>query len=76
MIASVEGTVGAVAADSLVLEVGGIGYRVFAAPAVLERLLAQGMTDASMKPAEFAAAIRDETAVWAKIIKARNIVAE
>ena len=35
MIASVEGRVGAVGADSLVLEVGGIGYRVFAAPAVL-----------------------------------------
>ena len=35
MIASVEGMVGAVAADSLVIEVGGIGYRVFAAPAVL-----------------------------------------
>jgi tripartite-type tricarboxylate transporter receptor subunit TctC len=49
---------------------------ILAAPAVRERLLAQGMTDASMKPAEFAAAIRDETAVWAKIIKARNIVAE
>ena len=35
MIASLEGVVGAVAADSLVIEVGGIGYRVFAAPAVL-----------------------------------------
>ncbi len=35
MIASVDGIVGAVAADSLVLEVGGLGYRVFAAPAVL-----------------------------------------
>ena len=35
MIASVEGVVGAVAADSLVIEVGGIGYRVFVAPAVL-----------------------------------------
>jgi len=35
VIASVEGTVGAIAADSLVLEVGGIGYRVFAAPAIL-----------------------------------------
>ena len=35
MIASVEGVVGAVAADSLVIEVGGMGYRVFAAPAVL-----------------------------------------
>ena len=35
MIASVEGSVGAVAADSLVIEVGGIGYRVFTSPAVL-----------------------------------------
>jgi len=35
MIASVEGRVGAIAADSLVIEVGGIGYRVFAAPSVL-----------------------------------------
>jgi holliday junction DNA helicase RuvA len=35
VIASVEGTVGAVTADSVVLEVGGIGYRVFAAPAIL-----------------------------------------
>ncbi len=35
MIASVEGVVGAVAADSLVIEVGGIGYRVFASPAVI-----------------------------------------
>ena len=35
MIASVEGVVAAVAADSLVLETGGLGYRVHAAPAVL-----------------------------------------
>jgi Holliday junction DNA helicase RuvA len=35
VIASVEGVVGAIAADSLVIEVGGIGYRVFAAPAVI-----------------------------------------
>jgi holliday junction DNA helicase RuvA len=35
MIASVEGVVGAISADSLVIEVGGIGYRVFAAPSVL-----------------------------------------
>ncbi|HEY8868964.1 MAG TPA: Holliday junction branch migration protein RuvA [Candidatus Limnocylindrales bacterium] len=35
MIASVEGVVAAVAADSLVLEAGGIGYRIFAAPAIL-----------------------------------------
>jgi holliday junction DNA helicase RuvA len=35
VIASVEGRVGAVAFDSLVLEVGGIGYQVFASPAIL-----------------------------------------
>ncbi len=35
MLASVEGTVGAVTFDSVVIEVGGLGYRVFVAPAVL-----------------------------------------
>ncbi len=35
MIASLSGVVGAVGPDSLVIEVGGIGYRVFAAPAIL-----------------------------------------
>src|SRR5262245_35980950 len=35
MIASVEGKVGAVTGESLVIEVGGIGYQVFAAPAIL-----------------------------------------
>ena len=35
MIASVDGVVGAIAFDSLVIEVGGIGYRVFVAPGVL-----------------------------------------
>ena len=35
MIASVEGRVGAVSADSLVIEVGGIGYQVFASPEIL-----------------------------------------
>ena len=42
MIASVEGTVGAITADSLVIEVGGIGYKVFAAPAVLATATAGG----------------------------------
>jgi holliday junction DNA helicase RuvA len=35
LIASIDGTVGAVFADSLILEVGGIGYRIYAAPSVL-----------------------------------------
>ncbi|MEA2535804.1 MAG: holliday junction helicase RuvA [Chloroflexota bacterium] len=42
MIASVEGVVGAIAGDSLVIEVGGIGYRVFAAPSVLVSVPAGG----------------------------------
>jgi holliday junction DNA helicase RuvA len=35
VIASVEGVVGSVGTDSLVLEVGGIGYRVFCGPGTL-----------------------------------------
>jgi Holliday junction DNA helicase RuvA len=35
VIASVEGVVGAIAADSLVIETGGLGYRVYASPAVI-----------------------------------------
>jgi holliday junction DNA helicase RuvA len=35
VIASVEGAVGAVTPDSVVIEVGGIGYRVFAPPSVM-----------------------------------------
>lgn len=35
MIASLEGQVGSTGADSLVIEVGGVGYRVFASPALL-----------------------------------------
>ena len=35
MIASLDGTVAAIALDSLIVEVGGVGYRVYAAPSVL-----------------------------------------
>lgn len=42
MIASVEGVVGAISADSLVIEVGGIGYRIFAAPAIISTATAGG----------------------------------
>jgi Holliday junction DNA helicase RuvA len=38
VIASLEGVVGAVSADSVVVEVGGVGYRVFAAPTLLASL--------------------------------------
>jgi tripartite-type tricarboxylate transporter receptor subunit TctC len=45
-------------------------------PTVREQLLAQGLSDATQKPAEFAAHIAAETATWARIIKARKITAE
>lgn len=35
MIASLDGIVGAVTFDALIVEVGGVGYRVYASPAVL-----------------------------------------
>jgi tripartite-type tricarboxylate transporter receptor subunit TctC len=43
---------------------------------VRQRLAAQGLSDATMTPAEFAKAMRDETRTWAGIIKTRRIVAE
>jgi len=49
---------------------------ILAQPAVREQLRAQGLSDATQKPAEFAAHIRAETQTWARIIKARGIVAE
>ena len=47
-----------------------------ARPEVREQLRAQGLTPVGMRPAEFAAHIKAETATWASIIRARNIVAE
>ncbi len=49
---------------------------ILAVPAVREQLKAQGLTEVLMKPTDFAAHIRTETAQWARIIKSRNIVAE
>ena len=49
---------------------------ILAQPEVKKRLAAQGMTQATMAPAAFAKAMRDETAMWAGIIKSRQIKAE
>ena len=49
---------------------------ILAQPTVREQLRAQGLSDATQKPAEFSAHIRAETQTWARIIKARGIVAE
>jgi len=50
--------------------------QILGQPEVREQLRTQGLTEATQKPAEFAAHIRAETAIWARIIKARNIVAQ
>jgi tripartite-type tricarboxylate transporter receptor subunit TctC len=49
---------------------------ILAQAAVREQLKAQGMTDWNLQTTAFGAHIRDETARWAKVIKARNITME
>jgi tripartite-type tricarboxylate transporter receptor subunit TctC len=44
-----------------------------AKPEVKTKLQAQGLVPVANKPADFAAQIQRETAVWAKVIKAGNI---
>ena len=41
-----------------------------------EQLKAQGLSETKMSPQEFAQLIKSESAQWAKIIKAKNIVME
>ncbi|MBL0085403.1 MAG: tripartite tricarboxylate transporter substrate binding protein [Ideonella sp.] len=53
-----------------------VAAEALAQPAVRDQLKAQGLIDATQRPAEFAAHIRNETAVWAQVIKSRHIVAE
>lgn len=49
---------------------------ILATPANREQLKAQALNEVQIKPAAFAAHIRAETAQWARIIKAKNIVAQ
>jgi len=49
---------------------------VLAQSAVKDRLKAQGLSEWNLKTAEFGAHIRNETASWAKVIKARNITVD
>ena len=50
--------------------------RIVALPDVSQSLDAQGLTAVAMPPAELAAYIRKETAVWAKVIRGANIKPE
>ena len=49
---------------------------ILAQPQVVEQLKMQGMTAWNLKTTAFDKHIRDETANWAKVIKARNITME
>jgi tripartite-type tricarboxylate transporter receptor subunit TctC len=49
---------------------------ILSAPAIRDQLKAQGLTEVLMKPAAFATHIRNETTQWARIIKAKSIVAQ
>jgi tripartite-type tricarboxylate transporter receptor subunit TctC len=49
---------------------------ILAQPQVVEQLKAQGLTGWNLKTSAFDKHIRDETASWAKVIKARNITVE
>jgi tripartite-type tricarboxylate transporter receptor subunit TctC len=50
--------------------------RILALPDVRQTLDAQGLTPVAMRPAEFAAHIKRETAAWAKVIRESNIKPE
>jgi tripartite-type tricarboxylate transporter receptor subunit TctC len=49
---------------------------ILAHSAVREQLRGQGLTEATQKPAQFAAHIQQETQTWARIIRARGISAQ
>ncbi|MBL8382272.1 MAG: tripartite tricarboxylate transporter substrate binding protein [Burkholderiales bacterium] len=50
--------------------------RILALPEVRQTLDAQGLTPVGMRPADFAAHIRRETAAWARVIRDANIKPE
>ncbi len=49
---------------------------ILSTPALQEKLLAQGLSVMIEAPDEFAARIRRETALWANVIKSRNITVQ
>jgi tripartite-type tricarboxylate transporter receptor subunit TctC len=49
------------------------GVRMMQLPDVREQIMRQGLEVAVQGPAEFAAQIREETAIWAKVIRNAGI---
>ena len=62
--------------EALVEQLARDAAEILEQPAVREQLRAQGLSQATQKPAEFAAHIRAETQTWARIIRARGITAQ
>lgn len=62
--------------DDVVEQLAKDATEIMAQPQVVEQLKAQGMTGWNLKTSAFDKHIRDETASWAKVIKARNITVE
>ena len=62
--------------EALVEQLARDAAEILEQPAVREQLRAQGLSQATRKPAEFAAHIRAETQTWARIIRARGITAQ
>jgi tripartite-type tricarboxylate transporter receptor subunit TctC len=50
--------------------------KALAAPDLLERYHASGLEEIGSTPDEFAAVIREDTARWAKVVRAANIRTE
>jgi tripartite-type tricarboxylate transporter receptor subunit TctC len=62
--------------EALVEQLARDAAEILEQPAVREQLRAQGLSQATQKPAEFATHIRAETQTWARIIRARGITAQ
>jgi tripartite-type tricarboxylate transporter receptor subunit TctC len=60
----------------IVMKLHAEAAKALAAPDLLERFLASGLEPVGSTPDQFAAAIREDFARWAKVVRAANIRAE
>jgi tripartite-type tricarboxylate transporter receptor subunit TctC len=58
---------------ALIAKISADTRKALEAPELKERLFAQGLTTTGNSPQEFANTIRQETALWAKVVKERKI---
>ena len=65
-----------VTAGQIVMKLQAEAAKAVAAPDLIERFLASGLEPMGSTPDQFAAAIREDFARWAKVVRAANIRAE